>query len=133
MIPFKQYFVMIGAVAVAGCSAQHASTPTAATTAPVVKTLTTSVPAVTRVVIGQWRAAGSLNGPMKIYRSKGKFYLQRHLADGTREEQPLRPFQHRLGQAFRAPKPSSKFWIIDRDGDLQSWNGNGYIGVARRG
>lgn len=131
MISFRQSFIAIGAVAVAGCTTHSAPETTAA--APVVKTLTTSVPAVTRVVIGQWRARGSLNGPIKIYRSKGKFYLQRQLADGTKDEQRLRPFQHRLGQAFRAPDPSSKFWIIDRDGDLQSWNRNGYIAVARRG
>lgn len=133
MISFKQYVMLIGAVAIAGCSTQKDTPTPAATAPPVVKTLTTSVPAVTRTVIGQWQARGSLNGPVKIYRSKGKFYLQRKLADGTQDEQPLRPFQHRLGQAFRAAKPNSKFWIIDRDGDLQSWNAQGYIGVARRG
>ena len=68
-----------------------------------------------------------------IYRSDKKLYLRRRLASGTFADQQLKPFQHRLGQAYRPAQPSSEFWIIDRDGDLQSWGAKGYIAMARRG
>ncbi len=129
----NQLIAILGIVLfIVGCSQQPTQTATPLNQQPQVKTSTTSVPPVTRIIVGKWMATGTQLGPMIIYRSKDKLYLRHRLADGTIGNQQLKTFQHHLGQAYRPAQESSKYWIVDRDGDLQSWGTDGYITMARR-
>ncbi len=129
-----RYAITLGTVLlVAGCVTDRTETEKAAVQAkPLVKTLTTSVPPVTRVTIGKWKASGAGQGSFHIYRSNKRTFLRRHNANGTMRTIRLKPFQHQLGQGFRPAGPGTQYWIIDRDGDLQTWSNQGYTGLARR-
>ncbi len=128
-----QQIVILGIVLlVVACSQTPTQTATPLRQQPQVKTSTTSVPPVTRIIVGKWMATGALNGPIIIYRSNNQLFLRRRLTDGTIGSQRLKTFQHHLGQAYRLAEESSEYWIVDRDGDLQSWGADGYITMAPR-
>lgn len=127
-----QHAVTLGTVLlVAGCVTDRTTAEKAAVQAkPLVKASTTTVPPVTRMTIGKWKASGQ--GSFHIYRSSKRTFLRRQSANGTTETIRLKPFQHKLGQGFRPARPGPHYWIIDRDGDLQTWSNQGYTGLARR-
>ena len=129
-----QHAITLGTVfLVAGCVTDRTETEKAAVQAkPLVKTLTTAVPPVTRVTIGKWKASGPGRDTFHIYRSNKQTFLRRKNGDGTTQTIRLKPFQHQLGQGFRPAGPGGQYWIIDRDGDLQTWGKQGYAGLARR-
>ena len=129
-----QHTVTLGTVLlVAGCVTDRTTAEKAAVQAkPLVKTSTTTVPPVTRVTIGKWKASGPGQGSYHIYRSDKRTFLRQHNANGTTQTIRLKPFQHQLGQGFRPARPGPQYWIIDRDGDLQTWGKRGYSGLARR-
>lgn len=78
-----------------------------------------------RKLIGKWTAA---NRPITIYRTNGKTYIRQGLGNGKTVTKRLTPFRHKLGPAYQH---KSEHWIIDRDGDLQVWNEEGYQSAAQ--
>ena len=131
-----QHAITIGtALLVAGCVTNRTETEKAAVQAnPLVKTSTTTLPAVTRVTVGKWKSSGPGQEAFVIYRKNSRMFLRRRNADGSTSTIRLKAFQHQLGRGYRPINSSGQYWIIDRDGDLQSWSKQqGYVGLARRG
>ncbi|MFY0615621.1 MAG: hypothetical protein JXQ99_29095 [Hyphomicrobiaceae bacterium] len=117
----------------AGCSVQTMpyAKQTAVAVAPtnkivnVVKSASADALPKTRTTIGNWRTG---QRPITIYRVNDKTFIRLNIGKGRSVTKHVKPFRHKLGPAYRH---KSEYWIIDGDGDLQSWNKGGYLAAAK--
>ena len=117
----------------AGCSVQtmpdgnRTTTAVAGTTkiVNVVRSASADAAPKTRTTIGRWRAG---KRPVTIYRVNKDTFIRQNLGNGRSVTKRVKAFRHKLGPAYRH---KSETWIIDRDGDLQSWRDGDYLAAAK--
>ncbi|MGI9475063.1 MAG: hypothetical protein ACR2PI_00010 [Hyphomicrobiaceae bacterium] len=91
----------------------------------VVRSASTDAAPKTRTTIGRWRIG---KRPVTIYRINDDTFIRQNLGNGRSVTKRVKRFRHKLGPAYRH---KSETWIIDRDGDLQSWRNGDYLAAAK--
>lgn len=84
-------------------------------------------------VIGQWidvTPGTTLTNRMTIYDRNGRYFLEQKFSDGSSGETELFSRASTGNQRFDTGNQLEEYFIIDADGNLQTWDKNGLIFIA---
>ena len=89
-----------------------------------------------KMILGQWLDQTPLTShKTTIYQKNGKFYIEKAFSDGSSGVYDLIEMTvSSVGRRFREKEESAfgDHYVLDKNGDLQSWDNEGYIGTARK-
>lgn len=98
--------------------------------------LTKETPAPSKQILGQWlNQTPFMSHKITIYQENSKFYIEKAFGDGSSGVYDLIEMPaSSVGRRFREKEESAfgDHYVLDKNGDLQSWDNEGYIGTARK-